>query len=159
MTKYGRIYIIRNTINTKVYVGQATVSIKLRFQNHLSAARRGKDYIIGKAIRKYGEGNFYAELLEECLAEELNDREIFWISHFNSTNNGVNLVRTTKELNPLFVLSEFDSGKSAMTIAKELHIHPYKVAEVLQRYNRVYGVDKQRTPKSIEKEILELYKE
>lgn len=55
MTKYGRIYIIRNTINSKVYVGQTKVSIKLRFQNHLSAARCGKDYVIGKAIRKYGE--------------------------------------------------------------------------------------------------------
>lgn len=82
MTKYGRIYIIKNKINNKVYVGQTTVSIKLRFQNHLSAARHGKDYIIGKAIRKYGEKNFYVELLEECLKEELNDREIYWISYF-----------------------------------------------------------------------------
>lgn len=31
MTKYGRIYIIKNKINNKVYVGQTTVSIKLRF--------------------------------------------------------------------------------------------------------------------------------
>lgn len=49
MTRYGRIYIIKNTVNDKVYVGQTKVSLKLRFQNHLSAARNGKDYIIGKA--------------------------------------------------------------------------------------------------------------
>ena len=67
MTKYGRIYIIRNKVNDKVYVGQTTVSLKLRFQNHLSAARRGLDYVIGKAIRKYGEENFYIELLEEYI--------------------------------------------------------------------------------------------
>ena len=44
MTKYGRIYIIRNTINNKVYIGQTKVSLKLRFQNHLSAARNNQIY-------------------------------------------------------------------------------------------------------------------
>lgn len=82
MTKYGRIYIIRNRINDKVYIGQTKVSLKLRFQNHLSASRKGKDYIIGKAIRKYGESNFYIELLEECTIEELNNREQYWIAFF-----------------------------------------------------------------------------
>lgn len=90
MTKYGRIYIIRNTVNDKVYVGQTHVSIKLRFQNHLSAARRGLDYTIGKAIRKYGEDKFYVELLEECLVEELNEREQYWISFLGQQT--INLV-------------------------------------------------------------------
>lgn len=80
MTRYGRIYIIKNTVSDKVYVGQTKVSLKLRFQNHLSAARNGKDYIIGKAIRKYGEDKFYIELLEECTVEELNEREKYWIA-------------------------------------------------------------------------------
>ena len=104
MTKYGRIYIIRNTVNGKVYIGQTHVSIKLRFQNHLSAARRGLDYVIGKAIRKYGEDKFYVELLEECLIEELNEREKYWIKFFKATDNrfgynmsiGGHVVRTTK---------------------------------------------------------------
>ena len=74
MTRYGRIYIIKNTVNDKVYVGQTKVSLKLRFQNHLSAARNGKDYIIGKAIRKYGE-DFYETLSD--VAEE-------WDKEFNS---------------------------------------------------------------------------
>ena len=90
MAKYGRIYIIRNTINSKVYIGQTKVSLKLRFQNHLSAARNGKDYVIGKAIRKYGEENFYIELLEECTIEELNERERYWISYYDSYNQGYN---------------------------------------------------------------------
>ena len=42
----------------------------MRFQNHLSAARNNKDYVIGKAIRKYGEDKFYVELLEKCLKED-----------------------------------------------------------------------------------------
>lgn len=165
MTKYGRIYIIRNTINNKVYVGQTHVSIKLRFQNHLSAARRGLDYVIGKAIRKYGEENFYVELLEECLIEELNEREKYWISYFNSTNNkfgynmskGGNVTRTTRELDEQYILNEFNNGKTSCQLAKELHVHPYKIATVLKKYNIVYGIDKQRISFEKEQLIKDLY--
>lgn len=167
MTKYGRIYIIRNTVNDKVYIGQTHVSIKLRFQNHLSAARRGLDYVIGKAIRKYGEDKFYVELLEECLVEELNEREIYWISFFNSTNNsfgynmsiGGHVVRITKELDENFILKEFDSGKSAMVLAKELHVHPYRIVDILKKNSRVYGIEKQRTSKKEESYIISKYLE
>lgn len=165
MTKYGRIYIIRNTVNEKVYIGQTHVSIKLRFQNHLSAARRGLDYVIGKAIRKYGEDKFYIELLEECTIEELNDREKYWVAFFNSTNNkfgynmsiGGNVVRTTNALDETLVLEMFKQGKTSCKIAKELHVHPYKIAAILNKNNIVYGINKQRTSKLIESTIIDLY--
>lgn len=165
MTKYGRIYIIKNKINNKVYVGQTTVSIKLRFQNHLSAARHGKDYIIGKAIRKYGEKNFYVELLEECLKEELNDREIYWISYFNSTNSrfgynisiGGNVIRVTKELNKNKVLELFNSGIPAFKIAKLLHTGVPKITNLLKDVNIKYGIDLQRTSSLEESMIIDLY--
>ena len=163
MTKYGRIYIIRNIVNDKVYVGQTHVSIKLRFQNHLSAARRGLDYIIGKAIRKYGEDKFYVELLEECLIEELNEREQYWISFFKVTDNkfgynisiGGNVVRTTKELDENEVLQMFNSGIGSYKIAKLLHVHPYRTTEILKRHNIIYGVEKQK--RQDEKEIVSAY--
>ena len=165
MTKYGRIYIIRNTINSKVYIGQTKVSLKLRFQNHLSAARNGKDYIIGKAIRKYGEENFYIELLEECTIEELNEREKYWISYFNSTNNkfgynmsiGGNVIRTTKELNKDLVISMFNSGIPAYKIAKILHIGIPNITNLLKESNIIYEVDLQRTDKLEESMIVDLY--
>lgn len=163
MTKYGRIYIIRNTVNDKVYVGQTHVSIKLRFQNHLSAARRGLDYVIGKAIRKYGEDKFYVELLEECLIEELNEREQYWISFFKATDNrfgynmsiGGNVVRTTKELDEDLVLRMFNSGIGSYEIAKLLHVHPYRTAEILKRHHIKYGAEKQK--RQDEKEIIASY--
>ena len=163
MTKYGRIYIIRNTVNSKVYIGQTHVSIKLRFQNHLSAARRGLDYVIGKAIRKYGEDKFYVELLEECLIEELNEREKYWIAFFKATDNrfgynmsiGGHVVRTTKELDENLVLNMFNSGIGSYEIAKLLHVHPYRTAEVLKKHNIIYGVEKQR--RKDEKEIIASY--
>lgn len=166
MTKYGRVYIIRNTVNTKVYVGQTTVSIKLRFQNHLSAARNGKDYIIGKAIRKYGEDKFYIELLEECLAEELNEREVYWISYFNSTDSkfgynmsiGGNVTRTTTELNKELILSMFNSGIPAYKIANLIHTGVPNITKLLRDNNIAYGRVLQKVTEDEEKEIIELYK-
>ena len=161
MTKYGRIYIIRNTINNKVYIGQTKVSLKLRFQNHLSAARNNKDYVIGKAIRKYGEENFYIELLEECTIEELNDREKYWISYFNSTDNkfgynmsiGGNVIRTTKELDKDLIINMFNSGIPAYKIAKILP----NITSLLKRSNIIYGLGLQKTNKLEESMIIDLY--
>ena len=165
MTKYGRIYIIRNTINSKVYIGQTKVSLKLRFQNHLSAARNGKDYVIGKAIRKYGEENFYIELLEECTIEELNERERYWISYFNSTNNkfgynisiGGNVIRTTKELDSNLIINMFNYGIPAYKIAKILHTGVPNITNLLKESNIIYGLGLQKTDKLEESMIVDLY--
>ena len=165
MTKYGRIYIIRNTINSKVYIGQTKVSLKLRFQNHLSAARNGKDYVIGKAIRKYGEENFYIELLEECTIEELNEREKYWISYFNSTNNkfgynisiGGNVIRTTKKLDSNLIINMFNSGIPAYKIAKILHTGVPNITNLLKESNIIYGLGLQKTDKLEESMIVDLY--
>ena len=165
MAKYGRIYIIKNTINSKVYIGQTKVSLKLRFQNHLSAARNGKDYVIGKAIRKYGEENFYIELLEECTIEELNERERYWISYFNSTNNkfgynisiGGNVIRTTKELDSNLIINMFNSGIPAYKIAKILHTGVPNITNLLKESNIIYGLGLQKTDKLEESMIVDLY--
>lgn len=165
MTRYGRIYIIKNTVNDKVYVGQTKVSLKLRFQNHLSAARNGKDYIIGKAIRKYGENKFYIELLEECTIEELNEREKYWIAFFNSTDNrsgynistGGNVIRTTKELDKDIVIKLFNSGIPAFKIAKILHTGVPNITNLLKSLNIRYGVDLQKVDTVEESMIIDLY--
>ena len=165
MTRYGRIYIIKNTVNDKVYVGQTKVSLKLRFQNHLSAARNGKDYIIGKAIRKYGEDKFYIELLEECTVEVLNEIEKFLIAFFNSSVNrsgynistGGNVIRTTKELDKDIVIELFNSGIPAFKIAKILHTGVPNVTNLLKSLNIRYGVDLQKVDAVEEAMIIDLY--
>jgi len=37
-------------------------------------------------MRKYGVENFSFEIIEKCSKEELNDREVYWIEYFDSTN-------------------------------------------------------------------------
>ena len=83
------IYVITNLLNGKKYVGQTTRTLEERFSEHKFC----KDSYIGKAIRKYGEENFKAEVLEECSTlEELNEREKYWIAKLNTlVPNGYNL--------------------------------------------------------------------
>lgn len=83
------IYKITNTFNSKVYIGQS-VDIKKRFTAHVSSAinefNKSYDYLLPRAIRKYGLDNFKFEVLEECLKEELNNKEVYWISYYDATN-------------------------------------------------------------------------
>ena len=81
----GFIYIIRNTINNKVYIGQTRTSIEQRWSEHLRHARYGKQ-IINRAMRKHGTSNFYIETLEICDVSLLNEREIYYIDLYDATN-------------------------------------------------------------------------
>lgn len=81
----GFIYIIRNTVNSKVYIGQTKVSVETRWKEHLRHARYG-DQIINRAIRKYGIDKFYVETLEICSLDVIDCREIYYIDLYDSTN-------------------------------------------------------------------------
>ena len=74
------IYKIENLINGKVYIGQS-IEIERRWQKHLAAT---DDFLIHKALRKYGKKNFSFVILEECDLLELDEKESFWIEKYNS---------------------------------------------------------------------------
>lgn len=78
------VYVIKNLITLKVYVGQ-TNNPDARKRNHWSGSKRAKGHLYD-SMRKYGLGNFEFRLLEECEDDQVDDRERFWISHFDSTN-------------------------------------------------------------------------
>lgn len=85
----GRIYIIRNTKNDKVYVGSTTQSLSKRFSVHVSSTINPKkqNYKIYVAMREIGINHFYIELIEmyPCDSKkELRSREGHWIRHFQS---------------------------------------------------------------------------
>lgn len=76
------IYIIKNNINTKVYIGQS-LDTRNRFLSHCKG-----DYdnsLIDKAIQKYGKEHFWFEVLESQI-EDYNDKERYWIKYYNSLN-------------------------------------------------------------------------
>lgn len=166
MENLGSIYIIKNNINNKVYIGQTINKVSYRFRTHIYYAVRGRDYIIGKAMRKYGINNFFYEVIEECLIKELNNREIYWIKYYNSTNPrfGYNMSKggnkvSFRELNEQEVLDLFNMGNPAYIIAKEiLHTSVSKVSEILKKNHIEYGINKQRVKEDKESEVISYYK-
>ena len=96
------IYKFTNKINGKIYIGQ-TNDIKPRKRGHKSTAFNEKSHnyhcAFHNAIRKYGWDNFDFEILEEIDdsfgREYLNEREIFFISYYQSltSQNGYNITK------------------------------------------------------------------
>ena len=88
------IYLIRNDVNRKIYIGQST-SIKRRIAEHLRSAQpekyckkseRDSQTPIHQAMQKYGIENFSIMILESCDQSQLNEKEKYWIKHFDSNN-------------------------------------------------------------------------
>lgn len=98
MTK--SIYVIKNNINDKVYVGQAKDPHR-RFIQHLCNGTCQLDALpIHNAIHKYGKENFYYEILEFNV-ENYNELERYWIKTLNSqAPNGYNILQGGEE-NPV----------------------------------------------------------
>jgi group I intron endonuclease len=82
--KTGLIYLITNTVNGKVYVGQTNRSLKKRWQAHCKAAQAGEPWALARAIRKYGKEAFTIAVLEAAAVEDLGAAEIKWIEHYES---------------------------------------------------------------------------
>lgn len=99
--KLGKIYLITNEINSKVYIGQTVQSLKKRFSGHCcySKSDRSENMYIKRAIHKYGKDKFHISLLEECPIENLNNREKYWINFYNSYNEGYNLTKGGQDSN------------------------------------------------------------
>ena len=88
----GDIYIIKNDINDKVYIGKAKYGAEHRWKEHIGFDLQNNQYI-HKAMRKYGINHFYYQILETNLSDSLlNEREKYWINFYNSfAPNGYNL--------------------------------------------------------------------
>lgn len=89
------VYLIRNTITGKVYVGQ-TSNFKIRWRNHKTELRRGAhgNRYIQRAWNKYGEGAFEFSVLQVCPENLLNLVEEHYIHLYGSfdRDKGYNLI-------------------------------------------------------------------
>ena len=88
----GFIYKITNKVNDKVYIGQTKRTIKIRWKEHLKKASipSSQKLPLYKAMNRYGKENFSIEKIEECEDSQLDEREIYWISFYDSYYNGYN---------------------------------------------------------------------
>ena len=88
------IYCIENIITNKKYIGQS-VDIDTRWKKHKYELNRDnhKNKYLQSAWNKYGEDKFKFYILDLCSEEELDEKEIYWIEHYNTVDRelGYNL--------------------------------------------------------------------
>lgn len=91
------IYVIRNLINNKVYIGKSK-NIYIRMKTHvtkLNTKSQDENRHLINAWHKYGKDKFDYYVIEYCEFNEslLKERELYWITIFDSLNRdkGYNL--------------------------------------------------------------------
>lgn len=83
----GIIYLITNKENGHKYVGQTTQGMNKRWQQHIQEAIRMSDKPLHRAMRKYGNHRFNIQEIDECDESLLNEKEEYWIKHYNTSNS------------------------------------------------------------------------
>lgn len=139
------IYRFKNKITGQVYIGQS-VQLEARYLEHKRDSQKSsKPTKFYKAIQEYGWDNFEYSIIEECSAEELNDREIYWVSYYDSYHNGYN--STPGGQAPLvdrqLIYEAWDEGLSIKEISEKLKIGHTTIQNTLQGYN-TYSVSESK---------------
>lgn len=138
-----KIYVLRNTVNEKVYVGQ-TKNVHARLLQHLkdSTMKQRGNYKLYKAIKDIGRENFYIEEIDSCESkEEADKKEVFYIEKFDSINNGYNSVSggdgstiNTESMKEKFI-DFYNSGKTYDEIAEFFSVCNATVVRTAKRNN------------------------
>lgn len=85
------IYSITNLVNQKQYIGLTRDDNPYnRWKRHIKDSKHNPKYPIHKAINKYGLDNFKFRILEECNDSIVEEREVHYISKYNSFYEGYN---------------------------------------------------------------------
>jgi hypothetical protein len=142
LAETGIIYIIKNDVNSKVYVGQTTLPLEKRFYGHIkpSARDRRYNYKLYKAFKTIGVQHFYPETLEEnVVVDKLDEKEIYYIDKYNSYYNGYNGTRGGKggvliiEKEYRDIINAYESGVSTSEIAKKYSVCSATILRVLHK--------------------------
>lgn len=96
------IYIFKNNINGKCYIGQG-VSLRKRIKHHFSNIKTQRyDLPLYRAINKYGLHNFTIDILESFVPENISNEELIkkldkleikYIEEYDSYRNGYNCTK------------------------------------------------------------------
>ena len=163
MDKEIGIYKITNLIDDTVYIGQSKV-ISKRWQKHKTIAYNQKDHSydlpLYRAIRKYGIQNFSFQILENCLCEQLDEREIYWIKKYDSFFNGYNMTlggnqSTGQKNSKEKIIGIIKDLENTQDTQKEIAARWDISQEMVQgintgrywKYDREYPIRKPKTPK------------
>lgn len=143
---FGIIYIITNSINNKVYIGQTIQTLENRWKAHCrnKCSSNEMNMRIKRAILKYGKQNFSITELERCKVTELDEREIYYIKLYNSYNEGYNSTlggkSGTKKLKLDIeqqheCIELYKLGFSLREVAKEFNVDKATIKHIIELSN------------------------
>ena len=135
------IYKVTNKVNNKVYIGQTIQELDSRLYNHFYRAEKGNDNNkFYNAIRKYGKENFKAEVIDFASSQdELDEKEIIYISLYNSTENGYNTLLGGQDNSfSSDIMSELKGSKPFLVFDKYGNL----IGEYINKkaYSRISGI-------------------
>jgi group I intron endonuclease len=84
------IYKITSPSN-KIYIGKS-INLDRRKKEYTYDSKHNTQHKLNNSIKKYGWENHLFEIIEICDECNLNSREIYWISFYNSVEEGLNLM-------------------------------------------------------------------
>ena len=166
----GSVYLIKNSANGKVYVGQTIQPVERRFKQHLKLPKASQKQLIYKAIQKYGKDKFSYEILIEGIDnyKDLNELEEFYITKYNSMiPNGYNMCpggqkwRRVPKLSPeqlTGVPAMYEKGMSSREIGAFYNIGHQAILKTLKRNNIAVRERNEKLPdrtSKLTKEIME----
>lgn len=138
----GNIYIIRNSDNSKVYIGQTIHSVEYRFKEHVwMSAKDSSQNKLYTAMKDIGVEKFYAEQIMECEDSNLSYWESYYINEYDSVNNGyntvyqdVNMVVSRNYDNQDGICADFIEGYSFSEISKRNNVSTSGINRVIEKY-------------------------
>lgn len=71
----------------KIYIGQS-INIEERWKCHKYGTGLGLK--MTRSYKKYGYENHIFEIIEECISDKLDERELYWINFYNTVKKGLN---------------------------------------------------------------------
>ena len=90
----GFIYMYTNKINGAKYIGQTRTTVGIRDYQHFYSGLKDSATYFDKILVEIGKENFELDIIEtiycetvEELTQSLNEKEIFWISYYDTYNN------------------------------------------------------------------------
>lgn len=161
MKGHGFIYMYTSP-SGKHYIGQTIQSLIARSGSDGKYYKGSKKFY--EAILKYGFKNFKIDILEECLIEELNEKEKYYIKKYNSLfPNGYNISEggdaIFKDSRPIYqydfdtkqLISQYSSTKEASAIigVHQTTINACVVGYIKSCKDTFFSYDGSLTPEQI----------
>lgn len=146
------IYLLENKINNKKYIGQTCRNPKSRWRNGLGYKNQS---VIGKAIDKYGWGNFSHTILEMVeTQEEADEKEKYYISFYNTLAcnfNGYNVADGGHKGSPMAGFSNEQKelyANKQREISKRRFDEDPALKEKMSEISKAYWTEENRQKKS-----------